>query len=271
MAIALRDRFEETPLLGLLHREALHGADAGQDLGPAAEGAGPVREQLAVAPGLLGRRAHADQRGQGREDAHRQGEPPIQLEQRGQRQRQVRERGQRFERQFRHGRDEAVDRCVHPADGGAHGLALVVVEGQFVQPRRHALAQREIEVEPHAPAARLELAREVHLHQLGERQPAQGKEHGTNGDRGDGAWPGGLGHGGACQHVDQLHDGQRRRGRGAGQQQRHDQHGADPAAEAVEPGQGAPGHYARGKSRYCDNVDSGAHGFNELWMSWLTK
>jgi hypothetical protein len=167
--VAFGNRLEEALFLGALHGETLHRPQAREHLGPAAERARPVLEQRTVAARLLRRRAHADQRGQRRERAHRDGEAPIEFDERSEREAEIRDRGQHLEREFADRGDEAVDRRVDAIDGAAHRVPLVIGQRQLVQPRSDALAQREVQRQPHAPAVRLEHLRQPHLQQLRQR------------------------------------------------------------------------------------------------------
>ena len=237
LGIALGHGREEALLLGLFHREALDRADAGEHLGPAAEGGGPVRKQRTVTLRLLGCGAHADQRRQRREHAHRQGQAPVQLHQRRQRQAEIGDGRQRLERQLADRGDEAVDGDVDPVHQAADGVLLVEAERQLVQPRRDALAQAEVQVEPHAPAARLEQARQPHLAQLRHGDEGQGDEHQTHRGRRQRADRRHLRGRDLAQRVDQLHDRQRRRGAHGREQQGESDDLGDRAAEASQPGQ----------------------------------
>jgi hypothetical protein len=94
LRIAGCDGVEEAPLLGRSIAKPLTVRMPASTSVQRPKVAGPVRQQRAVAPGLLGRGAHADQRRQRREHADGERQPPVELQQGGQREHQVGDGGQ---------------------------------------------------------------------------------------------------------------------------------------------------------------------------------
>ncbi len=149
--VRLRDVVEEAALLGVLHGEAAHDEDAGENLVEAGIDARPAVEQRALARGLLGRGHQRHQGRHRREAQHDEGEAPVEVDHDHGGHDEEDKRGNDVEQDLRHRAHQPLDAAVEPRQHRAHAFAALDAERHAVELADRRLEQRVLQADARPP------------------------------------------------------------------------------------------------------------------------